>query len=428
MTQTFTSEGDPVSGNPGPAASAVSGNCPRTWLSLDEWANIMGINPIHFNGLYHPNLSNTVCGEVFFEHAWQHSDRVGRQDILWAIKEAEDDIAREVGYNLMPDWTVAERMAYPRAAQPEVYGFSGYNPRFMMKSVELPRAYIVSGGVRTKSLIDDGVAITRSDLDSDGFQETATVTVSTTVTDPSEIHLYYPAKNGDDCWEIRPISVSISGGVATIVFKIWQVAAANKKDVIDPEPLDATDPDSFESTADVYRVYNDPSTQLQFLWESDPSGWSCGTCAACQLETQAGCFHMRDHRLGFIVPSPGSWNSSDQAFDAAEWSVCRDPDQVRVWYYSGFVDQSVPRPYAELSNYWKPVVAYYAASKLDRPVCGCSNVTTFIERWKMDAMFNSDKNLSINITPEQLSNRMGTTLGALYAYKRIHRNGVIVNK
>lgn len=428
MPTSFTFEGDQVAGVPGPAAAAVAGDCLRTWLSVDEWANIMGINPLHFNGLSHPTLSNTVCGEVFFEHAWQHSDRVGREEIRLAIKQAEEDIAREAGFNLMPDWTIAERLPYPRPRHPEVYGFGGYNPRFMLKSVELPRGYILSGGVRTKAVISSGVAIARTDADSDQFQETCMVTAATSVTDPNEIHLYYPGKSGDDCWEIRPISVTISGGVATIVFKVWQVVAANKRDVLDPEPLDATDEDSFEDTVDIYRVYNDPATQLQFIWENSPEVWSCGSCAACQLETQAGCFHLRDHRMGFIVPAPGSWNSDDEQFDSSEWSVCRDPDQVRVWYYSGYVDQSIPRPYAELSNYWKTTIAYYAASMLDRPVCGCSNVAGFIERWRKDAMFNSDKDTQINITPELLANKMTATMGGLYAYKRIHRNGVRVNK
>ncbi len=400
-----------------------------TWLSLDEWAQIMGINPLHFNSLEHPSFNNNTCGEVFFRYSWQHSDRVGLDDIAMAIKQAEEDISREAGFNLMPDWTVAERLMYPRPTVPEAFGFSGVNPRGLFKSVELPRGYIISGGVRAKTIIGrGGDAIVRSDQDSDGFQETCTVTTATTVTDVNEIHVYYPAKSGADDWEIRPITVALSGGNAVITFKVWQVTAANKRDVLDPTPLDATDATNFETTVDVYRVYNDPSTQLQFIWEGDYSGWTCGTCAACQLSTQAGCFHNRDARMGFIVPAPGSWNSTDQAFDAAEWSVCRDPDQLRVWYYSGYVDQSLPRPYAELSPYWKAAVAYYAASMLERPVCGFSNTTTFIERWKINAMFNPDKNMQVNITPDLLANRLGASAGALFAYKRIQRPGMRINK
>ena len=401
----------------------------KTWLSLEEWRQIMGINPLHFAGLSHPLLNNNTCGEVFFQYSWQNADRVGRQDIQQAIQQAEQEISKEVGYNLMPDWTIAERLMYARPTVPEAFGaWGGRNPRGLLKSVELPRGWIVSGGVRAKTLLSSGTGVVRTDGDTDGFAETCTVTLATTLTDPNEIHIYYPGRNGDDDWEIRPIIVSFSGGNVTIVFKVWQISAANNFEVLDPQPLDASSAASFETTVDIYRVYNDPSTQLQFLWENDDSGFCCGTCVACQLSSQAGCFHHRDARMGFIVPAPGSWNSDENGFDAMEWSVCRDPDQIRVWYYSGYVDESMARPYSELSNHWKRAVAYYAASMLDRPVCGCSNVTTFIERWRRDAGFNTDKDLQINITPEFLANRLGTTMGAIFAYKQTKRPGVRINK
>lgn len=429
MPNDFTFEGDAISSpTPGPAAAATAGACAerRTWLSIDEWAQLIGIHPLHFNGLASENLlPNNVCGDVFFEHAWQHSDRVGRQEIGMAIKQAEQDIAREAGYNLMPDWTVAERLTYPQPAVPTAYGF-GWNVRYMLKSVELRKGHVISGGVRTKSLIKAGAAIPRTDQDTDGFQETCTVTVSTTVTDINEIRLYYPAKSGDDCWEIRPISVYISGGVATIVFKVWQIAAANQKDRIDVEPLDAEDEDSYEDSVDVYRVYNDPSTQVQFMWENCDSG-CCGTCVACQLGTQAGCMHNREARLGLVVPAPGSWNSDEEEFDSAEWSACREPDQVRFWYYSGYTDFGLVRPYAEVSPYWKYAIAYYAASLLDRPVCGCSNVNQFIEKWRRDMAFN-DKSGNFTLTPELLGNKFGTTMGAVYAWKQVHKSGMRVIK
>lgn len=118
-----------------------------TWLSLDEWAQIIGLNPLHFNGLSSSLIPNNVCGEIFFQYSWQHSDRVGRDDIARAIKQAEEEISREAGFNLMPDWTVAERLSYARPAQPEAFGVGGFNPRWMMKSVELPRGWLISGGL-----------------------------------------------------------------------------------------------------------------------------------------------------------------------------------------------------------------------------------------------------------------------------------------
>lgn len=400
-----------------------------TWLPLDRWAEIIGIHPLHFNGLASQNLiPNNVCGDVFFNYAWQHSDRVGIEDIAMAIQQAEMDIAAEVGFNLLPDWTVAERQAFSMPGVPGVYNLNGLNPRGMFNSVELRKGHVISGGVKAKSLVGAGETYVRSDVDSDGFQETCTVTVATSIADPNEIHLYYPAQSGDDAWEIRPIKVVLSGGNAIITFKIWQIAAANKMDVFDPEPLDAEDDASYESTVDVYRVYNDPATQVQFMWENIPNVQSCGSCYACQFGTQAGCFHLREPRLGIAVPAPGSWDSDNQRFNSASWSVCRAPDQVRFWYYSGYEDRSLTRSKVEMAKFWEYAVAFYAASKLDRPVCGCSNVEQFIEKWRIDVAVNDQKDTAIQVTPETLNNKLGTSVGAIYAWKRVHQNGMRVIK
>lgn len=401
----------------------------RTWLPLDRFAEIIGIHPLHFNQLSSNNLvPNNVCGEVWFQHAWQHSDRVGREDVAMAIQAAEQEIALEAGFNLLPDWTVEERISYPEPAIPGVYNMYGTNPRGMLNSMELKRGHVISGGVRTKTLIQAGAAIVRSDADVDGYQETATVTVATSVTDINEIHLYFSGKAGNDFWEIRPITVAISGGNATITFKIWQVSAANQQDAFDPSVLDAEQAASYETTADVYRVYNDPSTQVQFMWENNTPYDCCGSCAACQFSTQAGCFHLRDPRLGLVVPAPATWVAADNAFTGQEWTACRAPDQVRYWYYSGWQNLSLDRPKVQMDPYFEYAVAFFAASKLDRPVCGCSNVSEFIAKWRRDAAYSSQEEGGFTTTPEIMANKLGTTAGALYAYKQIHRNGVRIAK
>lgn len=344
-----------------------------------------------------------------------------------AIQQAEMNIAREAGFNLMPDWTVGERLAYPHPVVPGAFG-STLNPNWMNKSVELGRGHIISGGVKTKTLIDDGVAVTRQDDDVDGYAETCVVNVNTTVTDVNEIRAFYPAKSGDDSWEIRPIRVTISGGVANIQFYAWQIAAANQMDALNAKALDAHAAGSYETTIDVYRVYNDPQTQVQFLWEQCEDGESCcGGCVACQFGSQNGCFHLRDQRMGFAVPTPGTWDSTDEEFDYQEWTACREPDQVRFWYYSGYRDMNLTRHDVELAAYWEYAVAYYACSLFERPVCGCSNVNQFVEKWRTDIAFSSEAGSYVN-TPEMLGNKLGTSVGAIYAWKRIQQNGMKVNK
>lgn len=399
----------------------------QTWLPLDRFAAIIGLNPLHWNQLVSPRLlPGTVCGDVFFQYSWQHSDRLGRDDIAMAIQAAEREIAAEVGYNLIPDWTQEERLPYPQPAIPGVLGYGGYQASGLMKSVELRRGHVISGGVKTKTLIQAGAAVVRTDPDVDQFQELCTITVPTSVTDINEIHAFYPAKNGADGWEIRPITVTLSGGNALITFKVWQIVAANQLDAINPQPLEAETATNFETTVDIYRVYNDPSTQVQFMWEGCST--CCGTCVACQFSTQAGCFHLRDPRMGFAVPSPGTWVAADQAFSGLDWSACREPDQIRFWYYSGIQELNLARPKVEMSRYWEFAVAYFAASKLDRPVCGCSNVQQFIDKWRRDAVFSNEEEGAMQLTPEQASNHMGTSLGAIYAWRQIQRNGVRVSK
>jgi hypothetical protein len=398
----------------------------KTWLPLDEFARIIGLSPLAFNQLDSPLQNNNVCGDIFFQYSWQHSDRIGRDDIALAIQQAEQEISLEAGFNLMPDWTEEERLTYPHPYVPEAYNIYGTNVRGQMKSVEAERGYMRSGGVMAKSVITSGAAIVRTDADTDGYAETCTVTVATSITDPNEIHAYYPAKDGDDGWEIRPINVRFSGGNAIITFKAWQIVAANQMDAINPEPLDADDASSYESTVDIYRVYNDPSTQAQFIWENNPN--CCGTCSACELGTQAGCFHIRDQRIGFVVPAPASWDSSTSSWTSQEWSACREPDQIRLWYRSGYLDPRKPRPYAELADYWKSPIVYFAASKFERPVCGCSNVNQFIDKWRRDGAFSSQEEGGFTMTAELASNRLGTSMGALYAYRQLQHLGVRINK
>jgi hypothetical protein len=391
----------------------------KTWLSLDEFAQILGFDPLGFNGLASNTIRrNNVCGDVTFQYDYQHSDRLGRETMAIAIQQAEQEISQLAGYNLMPDWTVEERAYYPRPAITELYGI-GINSRHQMKSIELEKAHVLYGGIKAKSLITAGASVFRSDSDSDGFQETCTVTIPITITTSDEIHAYYPAKNGSDGWEIRPISVSISGGFATITFKVWQITAANKMDALDPQPLDADDPTSYETTIDVYRVYTDISKQVQFLWEGCETGNCCGSCAACELGAQDGCFHLRDQRLGFVVANPATYDQTSEKFVGNQWSACREPDQIKFWYYSGYRDFSLSRPYAELSNYWKFAVAVFAVSKFERTVCGCSNINQFVEKWRRDAAFASQEEGGFTVTAELAANRLGTSMGALYAYRRI---------
>lgn len=398
-----------------------------TWLPLDRWAELVGIHPFHFNGLYSDTyLSSISCGTPWFQYAWQNADRLSREDIAYAIRQAERMIANEVNYNLLPDWTSREDLRYERPGIPGIYNVTGRTPRWQLASLTTRWGYIISGGVREKTGIET-VAVVRSDEDGDGYDETVTINVGTSVEDADELKLYFSGRSGDDRYEIRPIEVDLDTDLdtATITCKSWQIIDPDKQESMyvgeSDQSLDAEDDTNYVTTLDVYRVYNDPQTQVSFKWENDPV-LCCGTCIACQLNTQNGCFHTRDPRLGIVVPSPGTWDSDDQQFTAQSWSVCRQPDRASVYYYSGWRDFSLARPKSCMDPYWEKAVAYFAAGLLDKGGCDCSNAMDFIAKWQDDRAKSVEERQWI-LSPGQINNRLGTTNGAIYAWNCINQEG-----
>jgi len=354
----------------------------RTWLSLDRWAEIVGINPLHFNQLASTQFPD-LCGEPWYQYAWQDADRVGREAIAQAIREAELTMSRYLGYNLVPDWT-DEILLTERPSPPELYG-GALNPRYASKSVSAMKGHVISGGIRATSLIEAGAAIARSDVDGDAYEELCTVTVTTDVAD-CEIKVFYPGESGSLDYEIRPIKISSVGGVATITFKAWQVVDQNLTEKLNPEPLTDTVAANYITTVDVYRVYNDPQTQVLFMWEALPGSCDCGssTCAICGWGTQNGCLQVRDNRLGFLTYKPGTWDTDSEVFLSAEWSVGREPEKMRAYYYSGYEDRTRSCPRHEMDTALEKAVAYYASTLVDRDMCACSNVQNFLSFWRED--------------------------------------------
>lgn len=400
-----------------------------TKLPLTRWAEIIGIHPFHFEGMDSDTyMPGTTCGMTWFQYSWQNADRISREEIAQAIHDAEADIEALLGYYLLPTWTVQERLNIDRPAARELFNAYGRGIRGQRQSVFTKHGHVISGGVRVKTGIETA-AVIRSDEDGDGYDETCTVTVGTAVEDADEIRVYFPGRSGADDYEIKPIKVSINTttDIATITFKSWQIVKPDLQEDISGVAIDADAVASYETTVDVYRVYNDPQTQVQFIWELDTLNnyTSCGTatCVACQLGTQYGCFHNRDSRLGIIVPSPAEWSAANQAFSEKFYSVCRGPDQVRLWYYSGNQDMSLDRPRSDMEKYWEYAVAYLAAAKLQKPSCGCDNVSNFIQHWQEMREFSSQATGTYFQTPAQLTNPLGSTNGAKYAYEKVSKPG-----
>lgn len=387
----------------------------KTLLPLDRFAELVGINPLHFNQILLPDVPALTCGQPMFQYSWQHSDAMSREEVALAIAEAENRIARFLGFKLLPTWETDDRIIM-KNTKPYTTPW-GQPPAYQTQW-----GYVITGGIETKTLISN-MPIAYSDQDGDGYNETATITCVTTVTQPEEIAIYYPGEAGDDDWEIRPIKVSIAAGTATITCKRHQLVGKNKLEAyIGTDEVDGTNNANFLTTVDVYRHYNDPQQQIQFIWEN---GCDCGSgdCHAATYTIQNGAIFVRDYRRGLVAGVPASWNTTSQEFDTAVFNACRSPDKARLWYRAGLRSQG---SYLRMAPEWERIVANFAMALMDRPICACSSLEHVTRQAQEDLALKpgAGGGDSFLIAPRDLDNPFGTMRGAIDAWHMVKNSGI----
>lgn len=405
-----------------------------TLLPLDRWADILGIDPLHFNQLETSIRQARTCAVVWKQFAWQESGQLSREDVALAIKRAEDTIADYLGYQPVSTWQVDERISVTNPAIPEIINVGNINPRGMHMSVKTRNNHIISGGIEAKTLIQAAVAVTLSDEDGDSYTETATISFATTVTDPEEIAVYYPGEAGRDEWEIRPLndpitrrrSVTIAAGVATVLFAAWQIVDPDPQSILDPVAVNGDVAGNYLSTVDVYRHFNDPQQQVTLMWAPRPGLCDCGdtTCVVCAHSTQTGCLVARHYRSGTFFYRPATFNATTGAFDSAAFAVSRLPENLRLWYRHGFRNMNNDAPNLEMDTQLEQAIAYLSLTYLTRALCGCNNVEAIAKRMREDIGANiagaGGDSISYQLGDRFLNSPWGTQRGAIAAWSIVN--------
>jgi hypothetical protein len=401
-----------------------------TKLSLTHFFRIMGVDPLHAYGIQLAEDTGRVsCDKGWPQYDWQNFDTLSREGLAMAIRSAEDDIENMLRTRLLPTWEIDERVSTARPNRKELLNVTGTDIRGHRQRVKTRYGNVISGGIRSKTLVEAAAAIVfTSEYLPTTYNETATVTVTVTAgTDPEDIRAYMPGASGADTHEIRPIDVSVSGTTATITFRrelavdpdLYEAYGRSAWGVVDGE----TD-GNFVSTVDVYTVENDPQTQISFLWE--PLGLPCdcqttlSTCLNCAYTTQTGCFVLHEEpKLGLLAYAPGTWNSTTEVFDSVSYTVGRNPDQLRLWYYAGLREEGQANNLTRMSNRWAQIVARMAAARLDRHPCSCN--AYWWEHWAQDLAFVSGATelAAYNINADDLSNPFGTRRGEVWAWQQL---------
>lgn len=399
-----------------------------TKLSLSEWARIIGIHPLHFAQIqFAPQGKAIFCAQPYFQYPWQDVDRVSRDEIAQAILEAETAIERALGARLMPSWENDEYHVVEKP-RPELINFSGTTQRGYNMGVQSDWGHIISGGIRAVTLLGNPGVSWSSSGASGAQDDVGTVTIAGLVAadlpnDVCEVRLFFENHAGDPEWEIKPLSsVTLAGGVLTITFRRELAVLPAMEEAFDPVGLVWTTDANFAADLDVYRVYNDDTTQATILWE--PVG-GCGcvvggsSCVQCQWSSQVACLLPRDFRTGIFGFTPASYDATNARFVTTSFSGLKAPDAIRMYYYAGIQDKGRQCGARDLDRSWQRAIAVYAASMLDRAPCDCSNDQWQV--WREDlSLDEGSEDFGMYRTPTNvLENPFGSRRGAVTAWRRI---------
>jgi hypothetical protein len=304
-------------------------------LTIDRYQEIMRLPIAAFNGLNNPNEETQYeCSTI-----WKQSDR---DYIAEHLAQAEDRRERELGYFLAPKYVEAD------------YEYDD--------PLELTDRYLIRVGTQTITDIEDAVALTLGVETSPN--DPVTVVVATTVTDPKEIIITYP---GEDV-EIKPKSVSISGGNATILIPRSRLVLPSLNDDRS-DHLSYYENDNFLTTVDVKRKFYDETSPIQYVW----LGYQYSGQSTVEV-TQTAWNRVREARLSVIEHWPAILSSG--VWTRRRYTKPVRPALIRIHYLSG----------RTMSMYTEITTARFAHTLMPNKPVSCPTVHQY---WQEDIMEHS---------------------------------------
>lgn len=334
---------------PGVPPSTIPAPIPGSCISPVRYAQRIHQNECAFWGVANPAEVEIGYGCDTIWSKWM------RDDISYYLAEAQQEIEQQVNFPICYRWFENEQHDLTCPIQTE-WG------------------YVIEPGVMAIDDIALGEAV-------DYSSDPAVIgPIATTLTDTSEIAVFYP----DSYMQIYPETMEISGGFLTIWIPRCRMVAADKLE--NPkEGWDYNDIDNFTVTVDVKRVYNDSSTQAELIWRN---------CNNCESQSQTACIYVKNSKVGSVEVSPatysnGSWTRAN---------FCKPVESVRLNYKAG----------NPLTYQMEDTIIRLAHSKMPDELCGCE---TFMRHWRRD------RHVPEILTRERLNCPFGTNEGAWVAWR-----------
>lgn len=409
-------------------------------LPIDSLRDEIGYHPWHFWQLTNRLIPVTsACNGLIREYSWQNTDEIGRHEIRRAIISAETKLREYLRYSVAPRYVTSE-IQYPRPADTRMEYWAPVDTTDRWLSVQLPEGYIQAIGIEQLTLIGTvsvgAGSLVFSDEDGDGLFETFTATIATTVTDTSQIAIYFSAAdrlNNEAVgarWRIEPVYVSISGGIATIVGKRWLLVRPIKYQGVAHSNLDPDTAGNFVTSLEVYQRTTNPNgtttetSQAVLIWETAPYPWWASCCGGGATDSRSdpaatataiARVGIRDAKLGIVTVGEATYNSETGIWSKISWDGCRQPDRVIIRYLAGY-----PLENGQMSSVWRSATARMAAAEMQPRITACDVGSHWLWQWTFDLSRAAGANdEQYQIGPGDLENPFGTRRGQVDAWHKV---------
>jgi hypothetical protein len=384
---------------------------------LEIFRTVLGMNPLHFYGLWHASLAPVGaggCDPLVAMYQWQAINAIGRIEVLGALESAERKLQDSLGYAIGARYTSVE-MPWPTSQRQRAHAWYAH-------SLVVPNeAYIQALGTETRTAINLAAAVVYSDQDNDTYNETFTIQVATAITDPAQIVAYVAegdqvdsrTMNGEE-WRITPIKVTIAGGIATITGSAWLLVRPILYEGMAPanNGIDAADPAVYLQTLSIYSTKQSDDHGTVYYDASPWPTWCCfpdGDPAGVALGNVRGA--LVNPKAGIINPVVSVYNSSTAKWSAASLcGQCRPPDRIKVNVLAG-----LPRmPSGAILSKLQRVVIGLAVAELDGQLCGCTNANRQYGWWQHDISRTTGPD-QFAFKEKRIDTRFGTKRGQIDA-------------
>jgi hypothetical protein len=356
-----------------------------TLLSLEQYAEIIGANPYHFQGvnsLAYPY--RTDVQDFVYRYAWQDFAHAGWEETALAIASAEAKIASYIGFWPAPKFIEAETQENPlyntAGIEMESYSYNAAHILSRYPTVHCEWKKFIKGGRRRLDLVAASVPIVFSDEDGDGFNETATITVSGVTTTgwlPKEIALY-PTTDTESIERIRGLKVSfatgdivISGNATVFVDPVqWEAMR-------DSTAVNGDDPAVFLTEVNVYREYccGDGTAYAPVLFLEQ----YISATPLTSFSSSYGVLQPYNKERSIVSLIRATWDATTGAW-IYDTSLCSTvvPNLVQMYYQAGVDTDAQGRMQPLLAR----AVASLATALMTKPVISQGPPENLLQYWQ----------------------------------------------